>query len=278
MTAGALIFAIDTEHTDYVAMAAWSAQRVKHWLQIPVAVATNNPKAGDHSVFDRILAIEPQGENSRWFGDLGQSVTWHNSNRVDAYKLTPWDQTLVIDADYVVNSSDLVSLLCMPQDFVCHRQAYDITRPGQEFLTTFGQRQFPMWWATVMMFRRSNTAQYIFDCMQMIKENWQHYRDLYHISEPTYRNDYALSIALGIVSGHTLNVAEIPWPLATVTTEAKITDHYENFWSIGYADSQGKAKTVSFFGQDFHAMCKKELGAVIEAQGRTRLPYTSAEH
>lgn len=278
MTTGALIFAIDTDHTDYVEMAAWSAHRIKHWLNVPVAVVTNKANAAAEAAFDQVILVECQDSNSRWFGDLERSVSWHNGNRTDAYQLSPWDQTLVLDADYIVNSNSLTTVLSMPQDFVCHRQAYDITRPDQEFLTSFGTYKFPMWWATVMMFRRSHTAQYIFDCMQMIKLNWQHYRDLYHISEATYRNDFALSIALGIVSGHTLNVDNIPWPLATVTTDVKITGQYENFWSIGYADSQGQARELAFFGQDFHAMCKKELGTLIETHRRTGLPYTSIQH
>jgi hypothetical protein len=119
-----------------------------------------------------------------------------------------------------------------------------------------------------MMFRKSPTAQYIFDCMTMIKNNWQHYRDLYSISEPNYRNDYALSIALGIVSGHTLKVDSIPWPLMSVTPDTELTKapiSNTEIWQMKYAGQDGKPKTVGFVGQDFHAMVKKYLEAVIEA-------------
>jgi hypothetical protein len=135
-----------------------------------------------------------------------------------------------------------------------------------------------MYWATVMMFRRSNTAQYIFDAMQMIRENWAHYRDLYHISQPAYRNDYALSIALGIVSGQTLKVDAIPWGMPSVVPEHKLTLTNDRFWNIEYQDAQGKCKTVSYVGQDFHAMGKRDLGAIVETHRRTRLCDTSLEH
>ena len=278
MTTGALIFAFDTEHTRYLDMAAWCAERVKDFLEISVAVVTNNPAANDETVFDRVIYADPLGNNSRWFGDLKQHVPWHNSNRVDAYNLSPWDQTLVLDADFVVNSEDLKVILDSPQDFMCFRSAYNLARPEEEFLTTFGNYKFPMYWATVMMFRRSNTAQYIFDAMQMIRENWTHYRNLYHISQHTYRNDYALSIALGIVSGHTLKVDSIPWGMPSVVPENKLTLTDGTFWNIEYEDVQGKSKTVSYIGVDFHAMGKRDLGEIVETHRRARLCDHGLEH
>jgi hypothetical protein len=119
-----------------------------------------------------------------------------------------------------------------------------------------------MWWATVMMFRKSNMAQYLFDCMTMVKNNWKHYKDLYHITGSHYRNDYALSIALGIVSGHTLKVDNIPWMLASVLPEHEITQIDEDHFEIKYQD-QGKMKRMTWHGMDFHAMGKKHLGDII---------------
>lgn len=275
---GALIFAFDTEHTRYLDMAAWCAERVRHFLNIPVAVVTNNLAAKNETVFDHVIYADPLGENSRWFGDIKQHVTWHNSNRVNAYNLSPWEQTLVLDADFVVNSDQLKLVLDSSQEFMCFRSAYDLARPNEEFLNTFGTYQFPMYWATVMMFRRSNTAQYIFDTMQLIRENWKHYRDLYHIAQPTYRNDYALSIALGIMSGQTLKVDAIPWSMPSVVPESTVTCFDNNYFVIDYQDAQGKHKQVSFYGVDFHAMGKRDLGAIVETHRRTRLCNHGLEH
>ena len=100
--------------------------------------------------------------------------------------------------------------------------------------------------------------------MTMVRQNWQHYRDLYNIDRPTYRNDFALSIALGIVSGHTLEVDTMPWPLASTLPEHTIQQLDQDYYSITYNDSEGKVKTVGMRGQDFHAMGKKQLEAIIE--------------
>ena len=263
MTTGALIFAFNNEHTDYLAMAAWSADRIRRHLDIPVAVITDCTDPSRLSKFDRVIQADPVSGGTRYFDDYKQTVTWYNATRTDAYSLTPWDQTLLLDADYVVCGDELKLVLASSQDFMCHRLAWDITAQDYfEGLNRFGQHKMPMWWATVMMFRRSNIAQYIFDSMNMIKQNWKHYKDLYHITGSHYRNDYALSIALGIVSGHTLKVDNIPWNLASILPEHVITqiglDHFE----IKYQD-QGKMKKMDWHSMDFHAMGKKHLGDII---------------
>ena len=113
-----------------------------------------------------------------------------------------------------------------------------------------------------MMFRKSNTAQYIFDCMNMIRDNWQHYRDLYGISKATYRNDFALSIALGIVSGHTGVVEEIPGTLLSIMPDTELTKDKLGY-NINFADASGNQQYISFCNLAFHAMGKKHLENII---------------
>ena len=117
-----------------------------------------------------------------------------------------------------------------------------------------------------MCFRRSKTAQYIFDSMQMIRDNWQHYRDLYHIDRPTYRNDFALSIALGIVSGHTGQVDNIPWDLASVLPDTKLIQLADDYFSLRYTDQSGVSRHVGISGTDFHAMGKQHLENIVAAR------------
>ena len=147
---------------------------------------------------------------------------------------------------------------------MCHRYAWDITHLNDfDGLNYFGRNRMPMWWATVMMFRKSNTAQYIFDCMDMIRANWRHYKDLYHITGTNYRNDYALSISLGIVSGHTLQVDNIPFGLASVMPEHTLRQLDEDYFEIGYTGADKKSKIIGWHGMDFHAMGKKHLGEIV---------------
>jgi hypothetical protein len=264
MTTGALIFAFNNEQTDYVAMARWCARNIRRHLNIPVAVVTGRAGTSTVEGFDHVIYADPKAGGTRYFQDYDATVTWHNAGRVDAYSLSPWDRTLVLDADYVVASPALRNVINTDRDFMCYRWATDMTT-GRELaaLNTFGRYQMPMRWATVMMFRRSNTAQYIFDCMQMIQDNWQHYRDLYAIDKSTYRNDFALSIALGIVSGHTNHVSDIPWPMMSVMPNHTLKQVDADSYEITFVDADQKPQTVGWTGFDFHAMGKRHLENIV---------------
>jgi hypothetical protein len=251
MTTGAVIFALNNEHIDYVSMAQWSAKNIERHLGIPTHIVTDQD-------------VEIKNTNSRWFGDFGTTVLWHNQSRVNAYELSPWDRTLVLDADYVVASDQLKLLLDLDQDFLAHRWAHDVTSKddftGHNY---FGNYQMPMWWATVMMFRRSDHARLIFESMTMVRDHWHHYRKLYKFSNHSYRNDYALSIALGIVNGHTLKHTGIPWSLASLTTEHKLTQLDQDEFRVDFVNSEQRPRWIKLTNQDFHAMGKQQLGAIV---------------
>jgi hypothetical protein len=246
MTTGAVIFARNNEHIDYVAMAQWSARNIERHLGIPTHIITDSAPS----------------DNTRHFTDVGQ-VTWHNLNRMDAYHLSPWDRTLVLDADYVVASNQLASVLDCDADFLAHRWAYDVTGCNTfEGLNWFGDVHMPMWWATVMVFNKSKSAQLIFDAMAMIRDHWTHYRNIYKNSVATYRNDHALSIALGIVNGHTLDHASIPWQLASLTPNHDLTQLEQDRYRVDFVNTEGQARWIEL-RQDFHAMGKRQLGDIV---------------
>ena len=265
LSQGVLIFAFNNEATDYIAMAAWSAKNIRRHLNLPVAVVTDAPEAAAQNKFEHIIIAVPDTGGSRQFADYGTTVTWHNAGRVNAYKLSPFDQTLVLDADYVVASDQLLNVLAIPQQFVAFKDSVDVANMHEH--GTWGQYNMPMWWATVMMFRRGNISQYIFDSMQMIRNNWQHYRDLYGIHQSNYRNDYALSIALGLVAGAEQSVHEIYGSMVNIMPEPRLTWIEQDHYQVEYINADGQLKTMSWKGMDFHAMGKKHLEVIVAAHG-----------
>jgi len=280
MTTGALIFAFDNPDIDYTKMAAWSAYRIKQYLNIPVAVVTDSESVCKYSIFDKIIYSQPTWDgNQRYFDDIGKAVPWRNANRVDAYNLTPWERTVVLDADYVVNSDNLSPYIHSSKDFLCYRWAMDATsgQLSDWSLNYFGNKNFPMWWATVMIFNKSNMAKFIFDSMTMIRNNWNHYRDLYGIHQTQYRNDYALSISLGIVSGHTLKVDAIQGGLITINPNVTL-DYTDGYFSLYYKDANNRLRHQVIAGTDFHAMGKRQLGDIIETDQRKGLFDTGIQH
>jgi hypothetical protein len=251
MTVGALIFAINNDATDYKAMANWSADNIKRHLGIPTHVVTD---------YDNL------NSNHRHFSDLGH-VAWHNTSRPDAYDLSPWDRTLLLDADYVVASDQLKVLLDVDRDFLAHRSAFDVTGCNNfHGLNHFGAHDMPMSWATVIMFRRSALAADIFQCMRMIRDNWTHYRNIYKIRSVAYRNDHALTIAQLICSGHDLSLAAIPWPLASLTPEHRLVRQGQDRYRVDYINGENQNRYIEIV-HDFHAMGKQQLEALIADQG-----------
>ena len=265
LTQGVLIFAFNNEHTDYIALAAWSAKNIRRHLNLPVAVVTNDPAAAAQHQFEHIIVTAPDTGGSRYFEDYDATVTWHNAGRINAYELSPFDQTLVLDADYVVACKQLLTVLEIPQQFAAFDRALNPAKQSE--ITTFGKNQMPMWWATVMMFRRGTVSQYIFDSMQMIRNNWQHYRDLFGIDQANYRNDYALSIAIGLVVGHNSTVAAIDWPMINATPEQRLMCFGPDSYALEYINCWNQLKNMSWVGMDFHAMGKQHLEAVVAAHG-----------
>lgn len=262
MTRGALIFAYDNECIDYRAMAAWSARNIHRHLDIPVAVITDRPI--DDEVFDRVIICDKESGNARHFSDLDQHVTWYNRNRSDAFELTPWDHTLLLDADYVVASDRLSLFYEIDRDLVVHRWAHDVTGMYDfDGNNHFGRYRMPMSWATVMCFRRTEAVQQTFDIMHMVRENWQHYRELYHIGQPAYRNDIALSVALNLQSGHTGMKCAIPWSMPSVLPADTLSQIDIDQYRVDFKDTHGKPRYIEIAGQDFHAMGKKSLGDII---------------
>ena len=250
MTTGALIFAINNGTIDYEAMAHWSAQNIQRHLGIATRIVTQND-------------VDQAPAGNRWFADFDTHMDWHNQARADAYDLSPWDRTLLLDADYVVASDCLAPLLHSNLHILAHDRAHDITGVS-DFAdqNSFGMYRMPMWWATVMIFDRSVEARLLFDSMRMIRQNWDHYRHIYHNPKDTFRNDHALTTALGMINGHVLDHAAIPWSLASLLPQCELslvkTDHYR----VTY-QNQGRRWWLDLAGQDFHAMGKRSLGDIV---------------
>ena len=114
MTNGVLLFAHNNEQIDYVAQACFLAKRVKQYLNLPTSLVTDDVERvkkfykGDE-VFDKIIASEIKRKNRKTYNDgtLSKKVLeFKNYNRSDAYDISPYDKTLVMDTDYIV-SNDL---------------------------------------------------------------------------------------------------------------------------------------------------------------------------
>lgn len=258
MSKGVLLFAFNNSVTDYFDMAVKTTKRIHRFLNLPVSVVTdaNTDLSNYENVFDNILIETAETSNTK-----GKQV-WINKGRHKAYELSPYDETLLLDTDYLVNSKTLLKPFDMYDDFMCHKNTSFLLlsdsqqeQIGSNFLQTL--------WATVMYFKKTNRTKQLFDCMSMVQYNYEHYCDLYSLPNTMYRNDYSLTIALHIVNGGLENLQDyIPWNLVHVNPDVKVHRNTDTDYTLTkQVDKKTEYLIVS--ETDFHMLDKKNFMELV---------------
>ena len=206
MTRGVLIFAQNNSEIDYAKISLFAAEQVKRHLNVPVSLITDSkdwlllsqPTAAD--VFDQFITTWTDTQQTKRFYDgtlASKTLTWKNLNRSDCYDLTPYDETLVIDSDYIINSSNLAKIWDNVNDFLIYQDSFDLAqwRDDRSF-RYLNQYAIPFYWATAFYFKKSNENQAFFNLVKHVKLNWSYFRALYNIDSTVFRNDFAFSIAI----------------------------------------------------------------------------------
>ena len=247
MTVGALLYAFNSD-IDYTKIALECAKRIREYLDIPVSIVTDQPI--NNSTFDKeIIVSKPSAKNYKYWQDTDKTTLWHNAGRSGSLEVTPYERTLLVDIDYMINSNVLENLLNSTQSFFAHKNVMPVTK--QTTVETFGLHKNTMWWATVVVFDKSQFSKDVFDMWQMVEQNYQHYANVFQFDGRKFRNDYALSIALLVANGNTVpEHCDIPWPLVNVEPAVEVALD-EDRWSI-----DGKFYTRN---QDLHIMGKSYL-------------------
>lgn len=220
MTTGAVIFAQNTKGMDYIKLAVFCAERVNKFLDIPVSLITDNiqwleDNYPDHK-FDQVIEIASTTNNTRTFHDgtlSSRKLDWKNLSRSRVYELTPYDKTLVLDSDYILNSSVLKPALEKDLDFQIYKNSFDLAgwRDDSSF-RRINRYSIPFYWATAFIFQKNEITKAFFDLITYIKSEWEYFRFLYNIETSTYRNDFAFSIAIHIMNGNTDGYFETELP------------------------------------------------------------------
>jgi hypothetical protein len=277
MTTGCLIFAQNTVGVDYVKLALFAAKRVKEHLNIPVSLATDSQAwlefYPEHTeVFDKIIPIVGNTTQQKKFYDgtlAYKTAEWKNLTRNQAYDITPYDRTLVIDSDYIINSNTLEKSLKNDYSFQIFRKSFDLAgwRDSSSF-KRINQYSVPFYWGTVFIFEKTASTRSLFDLIEYIKINWEFFRIIYKIDSPTFRNDFAFSIAIHIMNGSTEGdfAQELPG-LMTYILDRDILVKMNNDkiqFLVEKAHYPGEYTLVSTNSTDVHIMNKQSLNRFID--------------
>jgi len=196
---GIVVFATNTETTDYIGIAERSLKLANHFLNLPCTLITD--------------ASQESWINNRYDVDQCKFVEWKNIGRHTAYQHSPYDETIVIDADYIIQDNSLNAIFELEWDYLLQRKSHAVTH---ELHNVMGPYSLPFVWATVFAFRRTDKAQLFFNLVDRVQKNYAYYRDLFNLQQRNYRNDYAFAIADIIINGFDFCTHRIPGSMLTV--------------------------------------------------------------
>ncbi len=262
MSKGVILFAYNNRKFDYFKMAVATAKRINRFLDLPVTVVTDESTDIDsyNYNFDKVIVNQADTSN------LKDKELWINKGRYNAYEFSPYDETIVLDTDYMVNSQTLLKTFDFDSDLVCHNSTSVLMVPdaSQELMSNYSIRTL---WATVIRFRKSTYSKQVFECMKMVQDNYNHYMNSYRLNSLMYRNDFSLTIATRIVNGHTEdNRNYLPWNLVHVGNNTTIYRESDTEYTVMYDNWQRNKLRKEYLvvkDMDFHMLNKKNFLELI---------------
>lgn len=276
MTRGALIFAHNNRNIDYAYMAMVSAQLAKKNLGIPVSlvtdpstmewVKTSNNYEQLVSTFDKIIEVErPITDNMRRLHDgvHFKNIPFVNANRASVYELTPYDQTLLMDSDFLIFSNRLNSYWDVDAEVMIAKNMldiYDQKRLGyhDKYVSDTGVH---LYWATTVMFKKTPYSKMFFELVNIIRQNYQYYADLFRFDTTQYRNDISFSVAKHILDGFETNTNESLPPILTVLDKDILhsVDATGKLTILASPNSDNNYYAAAVRGLDIHIMNKQSI-------------------
>lgn len=272
MNKGYLLIAQNNSANDYIKQAVYCAERIKKFCKgASVSIITNKPEylkdEYNFSVFDHIIDAEfPSFSNSRLLFDgalSNRTVQWKNFGRDLAYELTPYDETIILDTDYIFCNDNLDNCFDSVNDIMMYKKSEYLGHGASQEFSRCADTSVDFYWATVIYFKKSKKSKIFFNLVTHIRENWFYYNNLYQINSANFRNDYAFSIAI-----HTMNnmnsgnfVGELPGKMYYIKDQDFLHKINQNVMSflVGKKDHLGEYTMLSTKGLNIHVLNKASL-------------------
>ena len=195
MSKGFLVLAQNNNETDYVKQAYLLARslQVSQPLINNISLVTNDQVPNEYkSAFDKIIEIP--------FGDQASNSTWKVENRWKLYHATPYDETIVFDADMLV-TSDLTK--CW--DFANNYELFFTSRVtdyrgntiiDKIYRKTFIENNLPNLYTGMFYFKKTDKVLEFFKLVEYIFYNWE--RFFFEITPNSSQKFFSMDVAVSI--------------------------------------------------------------------------------
>ncbi len=245
---GTLLFAFDNELVQYTQIAIHNKRRIeKHYKHEVVIVS-------DKKVDDTTLIVDSEiaASNSRHYRELG-SASFKNTSRCNALDLTPFDETILLDVDYFVNTPT-INKIWSGECLKMSKSAFDIVGKSlPKDVLTISEDSLKMYWATIVCFNKDTLSQEFFKNWKELVENYSLYKKLFSLPNQL-RNDFAVTLALYKTLDYTQNsLVDLPVSIPTAFENTNV-DVRSNSFNV-FLTSQS---SVSIFS-DLHIINKRSL-------------------
>lgn len=278
MSRGILLYAHNSRDIDYLKMAMVAGGLAKKNLGLPVSIITDKAtiKWAKESktyktvkkIFDKIILIErPITTNKRrlFDGQNVETVPFINTSRTQAWELTPYDQTLLIDSDYFIFTDNLNNYWDIADDVKISSAINDIyygDRLGYRdvYIADTGLH---LYWATTVMFNKTENSKMFFDLVDTIRENYLLFSDLYRFEIAQYRNDIAFSVAKHIIDGHNTDLRSSLPPVFSAIDKDELIKVDKSTLTFLIQTSKGDTVATSVKDMDIHVMNKQSINRNI---------------
>lgn len=241
-TKGFLIFAHNNEEIDYGKLALCCASMIKHHLINNNICLVSDRGTLDYlktqyddktinSAFSHIVIVDDtfrDKSSMRKFQDTlstSKPLTWYNGSRNSAYDITPFDETIILDSDVLIQDNMMDKVWGNYEDVLINSEAILLNgkKPNSNELR-LESTSLKMFWATMLYFRKTERAKLLFDLVSYIKENYTYFQYVYEFPGNLYRNDYAFSIAIHMLNGFLENNEFKPFPQSTILSSFDVDE------------------------------------------------------
>jgi hypothetical protein len=214
-TKGIIIFAKNNEQFNYIKQAEVAATMAKHFLGVPASLITlqedytdyRTKQFVDSEVWDKVIYLEDvEVVNGRgvYVGNKRENITWYNLDRLLAYDLSPYDETILIDSDYLIQNSVLSNVWGSVEPMLMNTESRLPSKKQEHIYEKVITDGYPsIHWFTICYFRKCNKADEWFTMAKEIKENNDFYSTTFNSPYTFYRNDLTAAIASHIMNGYT---------------------------------------------------------------------------
>ncbi len=249
---GYLIIAVNNDTTDYISCARRLNDSIKHWMPaaqtcLVTDVATDLPE------FDFVVPLP--------HGDIATN-SWKLSNDWQAFRASPFRQTIKLEADMLITSSiDHWWNILQHRDVVIStgcRDYYGNNSGNRFYRKIFDANNLPDVYNAITYWRLSTTAQEFWTWVRRIFESWKEYKTLLKFPEDEPTTDIVYAMAAQIMGTEKVTMPFTTYPKIVHMKKRIIKTRTENWtrelvWEFN--DGQLKINTIAQHGA-FHYSIK----------------------